>query len=149
MNDEPMNKIKSRLIVAILIILATHTYAELTPAMKIAKDKSIEGKYKEGKCAVFAMQLHYLFDQAKIPAYVIFEKWTTSDQRTGFHCFVVFQDGKDYLAIDNMMRKPVGVLGSAPVEWAMSFEDANGRGNNHIHVEDFIPPAYKLREEVK
>lgn len=140
---------KAKLLIGLLWIFTAACYAELTPAMKIAKDKTIEGKFVYGKCAVFAMQLHLKFDIAKIPAYVIFETWKTTDGQHGAHAFVVYQDGKDYYAIDNMMRKPVGVLGNGAIEWAMSFEDANGRGANYIHVEDYIGPGYMLREEAK
>jgi hypothetical protein len=111
-----------------------------TPALRIAKEAAVRGKFVEGQCLPFARELHARFRAAGIPSKVITFNYETlcrpraifGEHRavapinerggiTGAHAVVAYEDqGRTYI-MDNQSWQPKWVHNDSPTGMARQF----------------------------
>jgi hypothetical protein len=143
-----MNKMKHKAIVAILAaafsagapFCAGAIRIGDTPARRIAKETTLQGKFVEGQCLPFALALHARFLAAGIPSKVISYNYLTlpapreifGEHRaiapinerggiTGAHAVVAYEDeGRTYV-MDNQSWQPKWIHDDSPDGMAQQF----------------------------
>lgn len=97
---------------------------------KIARDKTIPGKFGRETCDVFAKELYNRLTQAGGEAHYVVYDWQNPGGRSGRHAIVVYRDAQGrYFGMDQSMRTPVWLTGQSPSAWAAWF---NGPGHTRV-----------------
>lgn len=97
---------------------------------KIARDRSIPGKFGIETCDTFARELYSRLVQAGGEAHYVVYDWQIPGGRSGRHAIVVYRDAQGrYFGMDQSRRQPLWLTGNSPDAWAAWF---NGPGYTRV-----------------
>jgi len=114
---------------AVAAMMGTESYAG-DDTFKIARDKTIPGKFGHETCDIFAKELYSRLVAAGGEAHYIVYEWDYPGKGSGRHAIVVYRDAQGrYFGMDQTKRQPVWLTGSTPSQWVSWF---NGPGDTRV-----------------
>ena len=97
---------------------------------KIARDRTLPGKFGRETCDVFARELYSRLVHAGGEAHYIVYDWQIPGGGSGRHAIVVYRDAKGrYFGMDQSRRQPVWLTGNSANQWVGWF---SGPGSTRV-----------------